>query len=48
MALLEKGENKAPIPAGGASILHKLDKDIQEAETAMQIHPAKHIDVKDI
>lgn len=46
--LLEKGENKAPIPTGSARILHKLDKDIQEAETAMQIHPAKHIDVKDI
>lgn len=37
--LLEKGDNGTSVSAGGARILHKLDKDIHEAETAMQIEP---------
>jgi transcriptional regulator with PAS, ATPase and Fis domain len=44
--LMEKGENNT-ISNGSARILHKLDKDIHTAETAMQIHPARHFDLKD-
>jgi len=45
--LLEKGESNTPISGGGTRILHKLDTDIHKAETAMQLHPTNHIDLKD-
>jgi len=45
--LLEKGENNTPISSGSTRILNKLDNDIHKVETAMQIHPTTHIDVKD-
>jgi transcriptional regulator with PAS, ATPase and Fis domain len=46
--LLEKGENNSSASGGSTRILHKLDKDIHKVETAMQIQPATHIDIKDI
>lgn len=45
--LLDKGDNTPPISAGSTRILHKLDNDIHKVETAMQIQPATHIDIKD-
>lgn len=45
--IVEKGDNKTSISGGGARIFNKIDKDIHEAEEAIQIHPAAHFDVKE-
>ncbi len=42
--LLEKGDSAQPIQTGNTRILKKLDNDIHKVETAMQIHPATHIE----
>ncbi len=43
--ILDKGDNASAISGGSTRILHKLDNDIHKVETAMQIHPATHIEV---
>ncbi len=43
--LLDKGDNVSTISGGSTRILHKLDNDIHKVETAMQIHPATHVEV---
>lgn len=44
--LLEKGDKGSPI-GGTTRILHKLDKDIHNVETTMQIHPATPVEIEE-
>lgn len=45
--LMEKGDNKTTISSGSTRILNKIDNDIHAAEAAIQIHPARQIEMKE-
>jgi|SRR6185312_2750681 len=45
--LMENRDNKAPISSGSTRILNKIDSDIHAAEAAIQIHPARQIEMKE-